>query len=72
MNTLLYHIAGVTSGLTDWLSAAAMLLFQSSINFVVVSGSGQAALTMPLMTPLADLSGVSDRPRFWRSSLGTG
>ena len=28
---------------------------QTFINFFVVSGSGQAALTMPVMAPLADL-----------------
>lgn len=35
-----------------------MYVFQSAFNFFVVSGSGQAALTMPLMSPLADLVGV--------------
>ena len=35
-----------------------MYVFQSVFNFFVVSGSGQAALTMPVMAPLADLVGV--------------
>ena len=40
------------------ISAWFMYIFQSVFNFFVVSGSGQAALTMPIMAPLADLVGV--------------
>ena len=36
-----------------------MFLIQTIINFFIHSGSGQAALTMPIMAPLADLVGVS-------------
>jgi uncharacterized ion transporter superfamily protein YfcC len=36
-----------------------MYLIQSVINFFIHSGTGQAALTMPIMAPLADLVGVS-------------
>ena len=35
-----------------------MYMFQAAFNFFVVSGSGQAALTMPIMAPLSDLVGV--------------
>ncbi|EVT82279.1 C4-dicarboxylate anaerobic carrier family protein, partial [Vibrio parahaemolyticus V-223/04] len=34
-------------------------MFQSIFNFFVTSGSGQAALTMPLLSPLADIAGVT-------------
>jgi uncharacterized ion transporter superfamily protein YfcC len=36
-----------------------MFIVQAIINFFVHSGSGQAALTMPIMAPLADLASVS-------------
>jgi uncharacterized ion transporter superfamily protein YfcC len=36
-----------------------MFVMQSVINFFIHSGSGQAALTMPIMAPLADLVGVT-------------
>ncbi len=36
-----------------------MFIIQAVINFFVHSGSGQAALTMPIMAPLADLTGVT-------------
>lgn len=47
----LEHVHGVVS-------VNLMFVFQSLLNFFVPSGSGQAALTMPIMAPLADLIGV--------------
>jgi len=49
-----------------------MFIFQSVFNFFVVSGSGQAALTMPLMAPLADLVGVSRQVSVLAFQLGDG
>ncbi|RMG96430.1 MAG: YfcC family protein, partial [Deltaproteobacteria bacterium] len=40
-------------------SALGMFVFQSILNFFIPSGSGQAYVTMPIMAPLADLTGVS-------------
>jgi uncharacterized ion transporter superfamily protein YfcC len=40
-------------------SGSLMLVVQTMINFFVPSGSGQAALTMPVMSPLSDLLGIS-------------
>ncbi|MBL7942219.1 MAG: TIGR00366 family protein, partial [Flavobacteriales bacterium] len=36
-----------------------MFFVQGIINFFVPSGSGQAAITMPVMAPMADLLGLS-------------
>lgn len=56
----------ILHGLTPWVqsdnavfAAHKMYLIQSVINFFIHSGTGQAALTMPIMAPLADLVGVS-------------
>ncbi|MGB3627086.1 MAG: hypothetical protein WA989_14740, partial [Henriciella sp.] len=49
LNTALAGLASATAGLGESLSAVSMFLIQSVINLFVVSGSGQAALTMPLM-----------------------
>jgi uncharacterized ion transporter superfamily protein YfcC len=49
-----------------------MYVFQSVFNFFVVSGSGQAALTMPLMAPLADIAGVSRQVAVLAFQLGDG
>ena len=41
------------------LSAQFMLIVQTLINFLIPSGSGQAAATMPIMAPLADMLGIT-------------
>jgi uncharacterized ion transporter superfamily protein YfcC len=45
---------------------------QTVLNFFVPSGSGQAALTMPLMAPLADLVGVTRQTAVLAFQLGDG
>jgi len=49
-----------------------MYIAQSLLNFIVPSGSGQAALTMPIMTPLADLVGVSRQTAVLAFQFGDG
>ena len=58
MNTILFTLASGLVHLPEMLSAWLMFFVQSLINFLVPSGSGQAALTMPLMAPLGDLVGI--------------
>ena len=58
LNTILHSISDGMRNFPPVISAWFMYIFQSVFNFVVVSGSGQAALTMPIMAPLADLVGV--------------
>ncbi|MCK5467807.1 MAG: YfcC family protein [Cyclobacteriaceae bacterium] len=41
------------------LASVGMYMIQSAMNFFIPSGSGQAYVTMPLMAPIADLTGVS-------------
>jgi uncharacterized ion transporter superfamily protein YfcC len=72
LNTLLANLAGLTNGLPEAVSALAMFIAQSIINMFVVSGSGQAALTMPLMAPLADLNGLSRQIAVLAFQLGDG
>jgi uncharacterized ion transporter superfamily protein YfcC len=72
LNTALQGASVLTALLPDWATAWGMYTIQSAINLVVVSGSGQAALTMPLMAPLADLSGVSRQTAVLAFQLGDG
>jgi uncharacterized ion transporter superfamily protein YfcC len=60
------------SSLHPIISSHAMLVTQSLINFFVPSGSGQAALTMPIMTPLADLVGVGRQTAVLAFQFGDG
>ena len=72
LNTLLHEAGTLIDDLAPAVSAWFMLGFQSVFNFFVVSGSGQAALTMPLMAPLADLAGVSRQVAVLAFQLGDG
>lgn len=72
LNTILHQAAQSLSGLPQTLAACFMFLFQSVFNFFVTSGSGQAALTMPVMAPLSDLLGVSRQVAVLAFQLGDG
>jgi uncharacterized ion transporter superfamily protein YfcC len=65
-------MASVVGTLPTVMSAQAMFLGQTVLNFFVPSGSGQAALTMPLMTPLADLVGVTRQTAVLAYQFGDG
>lgn len=58
MNSILFFLASGLVHLPEMVSAWLMFFVQSVINFLVPSGSAQAALTMPLMAPLGDLVGI--------------
>lgn len=72
LNTLLYHLAHALEGLPAGVAASLMVVVQSALNFLVPSGSGQAALTMPIMAPLGDLLGVSRQVSVLAFQLGDG
>ena len=72
LNSILNSAGNVIGQLPNALSAWFMLLFQSVFNFFVTSGSGQAALTMPLMAPLADIVGVTRQVAVLAFQLGDG
>ncbi|WP_286232847.1 putative basic amino acid antiporter YfcC [Thalassotalea sediminis] len=72
LNTILYTASNVIGELPTVLSALLMFIFQSIFNFFIASGSGQAALTMPLMAPLSDLVGVSRQIAVLAFQLGDG
>ena len=72
LNTALYGAGQFIGDFPTYLSAWFMYLFQSVFNFFVVSGSAQAALTMPLMAPLADIAGVTRQVAVVAFQLGDG
>ena len=72
LNTILHEAAQGLSDLPQTIAASFMFLFQSVFNFFVTSGSGQAALTMPIMAPLSDLLGVSRQIAVLAFQLGDG
>lgn len=72
LNTILHGIGTALAGVPAAIGAWAMYIFQSLFNLVVTSNSGQAALTMPIMAPFADLVGVSRQVAVLAYQLGAG
>lgn len=59
IHTVIYYISQPLVMLPSVISANFMLLINLVFNFFVPSGSGQAAVVMPLMAPMSDVVGVS-------------
>ncbi|MFL0363490.1 YfcC family protein [Pseudobacillus sp. 179-B 2D1 NHS] len=72
LDTILYYAAGLVEHLPPAINAVGMFIVQMFLNFIVPSGSGQAALTMPIMAPLADLMGVTRQTAVLAFQLGDG
>jgi len=59
IDTMLFTLSPFVESSSPIFAAQKMFVIQSVINFFIHSGTGQAALTMPIMAPLADLAGVT-------------
>lgn len=59
MDTIINGMAGVLKVFPTIVSAVGMFVVQDIFNIIVPSGSGQAAITMPIMAPLADVIGLT-------------
>lgn len=72
IDTMLNTLASAADGLPRVLAVQVMFFLQSALNFFVPSGSGQAALTMPIMAPLSDLLGISRQVAVLAFQFGDG
>jgi len=72
IDTIVYGISGPLQSMGPYLSSVGMYAVQSLCNLFIPSGSGQAYVTMPLMAPLADLSGVSRQVAVLAYQFGDG
>ncbi|MCS7004138.1 MAG: TIGR00366 family protein [Cytophagales bacterium] len=72
IDTILYGVAGLMDGLPKFVTVEMMFFVQSFLNFFVPSGSGQAALTMPIMAPLSDLLGITRQTAVLAFQFGDG
>ncbi len=72
LDTLIHSASSVLQEWPLFLAAEGMFIFQTSLNFLIPSGSGQAAVTMPLMTPLADVLGLSRQVAVFAFTCGDG
>jgi uncharacterized ion transporter superfamily protein YfcC len=72
IDTVVYYMSLPLTSLAPWFAAEAMLILQTLLNFLIPSGSGQAATSMPIMTPLSDLLGVSRQVAVLAFQFGDG
>ncbi len=72
IDTLLHAMASATAGLPKAVTVELMFALQTALNFFVPSGSGQAALTMPIMAPLSDLLGIGRQTAVLAFQFGDG
>jgi len=72
IDTILFHASNNLMTLPRFVAGEGMLVFQSALNFFIPSASGQALVSMPLMTPLSDLIGISRQTGVLAFVLGDG
>lgn len=72
LDVLLHSFSGLIADLHPIVASQVMFIVQGVINFFVHSGSGQAALTMPVMAPLADAVGISRQTAVLAFQFGEG
>ena len=71
-DTIVYGLSIPLSAFPPAICAIAMLILQTLLNFFVPSGSGQAAVSMPIMAPLGDMLGVSRNTAVLAYQFGDG
>ncbi len=72
IDSIVHSIAGLLEGMPADVSALGMLAVQSLCNFFIPSGTGQAFVTMPIMSPLATLTGVPQQTAVLAFQFGDG
>lgn len=72
IDSIIYYLSLPLRNLPPVISAGGMVLVQTLVNFFVNSGSTQAAITMPIMSPLASILGVNQQVAVLAFQLGDG
>jgi len=72
MDTILAGASTVIGGASGYGAAALIYLFTLGMNFFIGSATAKAFLLMPLLTPLADLAGISRQVAVQAFAFGDG
>jgi uncharacterized ion transporter superfamily protein YfcC len=72
IDTILSSLSNSISVVHPVISAQIMVVIQTCINFFVPSGSGQAAFTIPVMSALSDLVGITRQTAVLAFQFGDG
>lgn len=72
IDTLIFQAVNLLQMIPSSLAAVGMFILQFIINFIVPSGSGQAAVTMPIMAPIGDVLGITRQTSVLAFQFGDG
>ncbi len=72
LDTIVFYASMGLENFPSYVAAGGMFVFQTFLNFFIPSGSGQAAVTMPIMAPLADVLGLSRQVAVFAFTCGDG
>lgn len=72
IDTILYYVSQSMSDLGKVGSISMMYMIQTFLNIFIPSGSGKAALTIPMMSQFSDLVGISRQATVVAFQLGDG
>ena len=72
LDTLVHALSLPLSALPGSLTVIAMYIVNSLFNFFIPSGSGQAAIMIPIQTPLADMVGLTRQTTILAFQYGDG
>ena len=72
LDTIVEGMAAMMSPFTSATGAVVMFIANALFNFLVTSGSGQAVIVMPIMTPLADIMDVPRQIAVQAYKMGDG
>ena len=72
MDTTVHYLSQIVTFLPEWLVPVAMMIVQGLLNFLIPSGSGQAAATMPIMVGIVDLTEMTRQTAVLAFLMGDG
>jgi uncharacterized ion transporter superfamily protein YfcC len=72
IDTILFYVSNSMQNLGEVGTVGIMYLIQTLLNVFIPSGSGQAALTIPIMSQISDLIGISRQTTVVIFQLGDG
>ncbi|MCM2270652.1 MAG: AbgT family transporter [Thermoanaerobaculia bacterium] len=71
-DAVLHGLANAVAGLPGWATVFGIYAVQVLLSYLVPSGSGQAALSLPILVPLGDLVGVTRQTSVLAYQFGDG
>ena len=72
IDSMTHAMAAVVGRWSSSISVIGIYLMQNLLHFIVPSGSGQAAVSMPILAPLGDLVGITRQTNVLAYQLGNG